>query len=317
MKIGETVLGTVAHAYEPVLERYIGRRVIAEEFLGETDIAEHPGILKEYTAEWLELLDCQLAKEHNFDFSRPEKLQLNRNLDFVIHKSEAIPPTFKVTLENHGSEPVKVKKVEALDYVQPVDARLVPDGELTISLSDLPPDCFEGLDFVATPAQIELRAEDRQHYLQNESHTFPVLPPINIVIEAVREGDLCLPRSRGLVRHGAEAPAPGWLRAAWISLQNGVSIYGVQAYAFISWVLFNGFISGWFIWYVTRVVFGLGITISLACGILGGLIYGGLWAMQGSMAIQGERQIAQRLRRRLGGVSVLLIIGLAIYVAMG
>jgi hypothetical protein len=107
------------------------------------------------------------------------------------------------------------------------------------------------------------------------------------------------------------------LRAAWISLQNGVSIYGVQAYAFISWVLFNGFISGWFIWYVTRVVFGLGITISLACGILGGLIYGGLWAMQGSMAIQGERQIAQRLRRRLGGVSVLLIIGLAIYVAMG
>ena len=135
-------------------------------------------------------------------------------------------------------------------------------------------------------------------------------------MEATREGDLCLPRSQAIIRHGAEPPAPGWLAEARISVRNGIKIYGWWAYLFIGWILFNGLVSGWLVWYIVQRVFGLGTSLSLACSISAGLFYGGLWAMQGSMAAQGEAGIARRLRYRLGGVSLLLIAGLALYLTI-
>ncbi|MCD6174913.1 MAG: hypothetical protein J7K65_03985, partial [Planctomycetes bacterium] len=52
------MIGSVDTAYEPLLEKYIGHRVIAE-FLYEDKPVELAGVLKDYTAEFIELLDVK------------------------------------------------------------------------------------------------------------------------------------------------------------------------------------------------------------------------------------------------------------------
>ncbi len=52
------MIGSVDTAYEPLLEKYIGHRVVAE-FLHKDQPVELPGVLKDYTADFVELLDVQ------------------------------------------------------------------------------------------------------------------------------------------------------------------------------------------------------------------------------------------------------------------
>jgi hypothetical protein len=54
------LIGSVETSYEPLLERYIGRRVVAEFLRGETSV-ELVGILKDYTPDFIELLDVEYA----------------------------------------------------------------------------------------------------------------------------------------------------------------------------------------------------------------------------------------------------------------
>jgi len=71
-------------AYEPLLERHIGKKVVLE-ILGDKKIIEHPCILKEYTAEFIEVMDIDYRiKEsdpaHKADLVVPRKYGLIRHL---------------------------------------------------------------------------------------------------------------------------------------------------------------------------------------------------------------------------------------------
>ena len=52
------VIGSVDTSYEPLLEKYIGHQVVAE-FLHEDQLVEIVGVLKDYTAEFIEILDVK------------------------------------------------------------------------------------------------------------------------------------------------------------------------------------------------------------------------------------------------------------------
>jgi hypothetical protein len=52
----QELMGSVGASYEPLLERYIGRKVVLELIKGDK-IFEYPGVLKEYTAEFIEIMD--------------------------------------------------------------------------------------------------------------------------------------------------------------------------------------------------------------------------------------------------------------------
>ena len=52
----EELMGAVGASYEPLLEKYIGRKVVLELVKGEK-IFEYSGVLKEYTAEFVEIMD--------------------------------------------------------------------------------------------------------------------------------------------------------------------------------------------------------------------------------------------------------------------
>ena len=57
------VLGQVGSIYDPLLERYIGSRVVVEMLEG-NEIHEHVGIFKNYSADFIELLDVRYPQRH-------------------------------------------------------------------------------------------------------------------------------------------------------------------------------------------------------------------------------------------------------------
>ncbi len=59
----QELMGSMGASYEPLLERYIGNRVVLELIRGDK-IFEYCGVLKEYTADFIEVMDVDYeAKE--------------------------------------------------------------------------------------------------------------------------------------------------------------------------------------------------------------------------------------------------------------
>ena len=58
------LMGSVGTSYEPLLERYIGRKVVLELIKGDK-IFEYCGVLKDYTAEFIEIMDVDYRADEN------------------------------------------------------------------------------------------------------------------------------------------------------------------------------------------------------------------------------------------------------------
>lgn len=85
-QIKNEVMGSVETSYEPLLERYIGHRVVTEVVRGETPI-EILGILKDYTPNFIELLDVDYSYT-NGDAKQKADLILPRKRANVRHCGE-------------------------------------------------------------------------------------------------------------------------------------------------------------------------------------------------------------------------------------
>ncbi len=82
-EIGNTLLGTVPNAYEPVLEKYLSKQVIVE-MLEEGQVVEFAGLLQEYSAKYLLLRNvaCKPALETAKEM--PERF------DIIFPRSKAL-----------------------------------------------------------------------------------------------------------------------------------------------------------------------------------------------------------------------------------
>lgn len=74
------LIGSVGTSYEPLLERYIGRKVVLEVIKGDK-IHEHCGVLKDYTADFIEIMDV--------DYKAAEE-QPVRKADMVVPRNHAV-----------------------------------------------------------------------------------------------------------------------------------------------------------------------------------------------------------------------------------
>jgi hypothetical protein len=72
-------------AYEPLLEKNIGKKVVLE-FLRNEKVEEHVGVLKDYTAEFIEILDVDYKKEGQE--SKKVDLVIPRSVGYVKHLAE-------------------------------------------------------------------------------------------------------------------------------------------------------------------------------------------------------------------------------------
>jgi len=80
----QELMGSVGTSFEPLLERYIGHKVVLEMIKGDK-IFEYCGVLKEYTAEFIEIMNVNYKTTEDqppriADLAVPRKLGLVRHL---------------------------------------------------------------------------------------------------------------------------------------------------------------------------------------------------------------------------------------------
>jgi len=82
----QEVIGTVGTSYEPLLERYIGHKVVLD-FIKGDKILEYCGVLKEYTAEFVEIMDVNYRIKEDQP-ARKADLIVPRKLGIIRHHGE-------------------------------------------------------------------------------------------------------------------------------------------------------------------------------------------------------------------------------------
>lgn len=187
----DEVLGAVGNAYEPLYERYIGRRIVVEETRGGV-VIEHAGILKEYSSTWIEVLDCRVREAYAFSLAQPAQLQINHNLDFWARFSDG---QLELELENRGTEPVIVEAVRVEQTARPLNATVEPGQRYRHLVTELPESVVASL--AGLPESVAFLAD---HPLPEVSG----LPDVTLSVRATREVDLLMPRKHAVMRHGAE-----------------------------------------------------------------------------------------------------------------
>ena len=84
----QELISSVGTAYEPLLERHIGRKVVLELVKGEK-IFELPGVLKDYTSEFIELMDVDYSINEG-DTPRKADIVVRRSCGIVRHLVEKV-----------------------------------------------------------------------------------------------------------------------------------------------------------------------------------------------------------------------------------
>jgi len=82
----QQLVGTVGTSYEPLLEKYIGHKVVLEIKRGDR-IIEYCGVLKDYTSEFIAVLDVYYRIKHE-DEPRKADLIVLRSLGTIRHLGE-------------------------------------------------------------------------------------------------------------------------------------------------------------------------------------------------------------------------------------
>jgi len=82
----QELMGSVGTSYEPLLERYIGHKVVLELIKGDK-IFEYCGVLKEYTAEFAEIMDVDYKLKDDKPVRKAD-LVVPRKLGVIRHHGE-------------------------------------------------------------------------------------------------------------------------------------------------------------------------------------------------------------------------------------
>jgi hypothetical protein len=118
------VLGQVGSIYDPLLERYVGNRVVIELLEG-NEVHEHVGILKNYSSDFVEVLDVRYPQPHIVDLAGGARFE---GQGLVVEKRPG-----QLSLTNKNDWPVLVHALTLADREELINA--VVDGGERIDLS--------------------------------------------------------------------------------------------------------------------------------------------------------------------------------------
>lgn len=82
-EIGDTLLGTVPNAYEPVLEKYLSKEVVVE-MLEDNTVVEFHGLLQEYSGKYLLLRNVTYKPDTTIGTELPDRF------DIIFPRSNAL-----------------------------------------------------------------------------------------------------------------------------------------------------------------------------------------------------------------------------------
>lgn len=167
--IGTTIIGEVGYSYEPMLEQYFGRQVVAE-IVNPADpdkrIVEIGGYLGEYSASHVLLVDCEATTRGVITVPEQGHRVLAQQLKAALDGR-------RITVRHLGTFAGRIVEVRFRETRQTADVPLVPGGEATVELA-------------AEPPSVET---------------------VEITVEVTRRFDVILPRAIAAVRHQATLPS--------------------------------------------------------------------------------------------------------------
>lgn len=196
------ILATSNASYEPILEKYIGRRIVLE-ISQDGQTVEYCGVLKDYTNAFLCILDVPIEEAQEFNLANPQQLEVNRLLDFELSpnpRERAEDGKLKIDLAikvtNKGGSPVHITHAEGQDYSQVIGRDIAPGTSERLVLEGIP---FHGVkpEPPSDTSAMFTAPETPAQFLN-------VLPQVRLWIRASRYMDIIVPRPLGIVRHGAE-----------------------------------------------------------------------------------------------------------------
>ena len=125
--ISQDIVSISANAYEPILEKYIGRNVVLEyQYSGE--VYECFGILKEYTNEFIELLNIERLDKMDFEAVEDRFVAVNQNLEVKRNGAD-------FQIKNKGSLPVFLKDISSGEMSQLLALIIEPGSSVDFSFA--------------------------------------------------------------------------------------------------------------------------------------------------------------------------------------
>jgi len=189
------ILGYVGTNYDPLLERFVGTQVVVETTQG-NEMYEHVGILKDYSATFLEILDVY--------FSQTARLDVQDVTD-----PEITPP---LAHYGYNADPTVLESIQAvLDHRVLIIRNQTPRPILITAICS-PASRIEIHAIVEVGRTLRYALED-------------ISPKERIVVELqlVRRVDMVLPRAHSLLRHRAERYTPAHAFGVPLLLQSSSS----------------------------------------------------------------------------------------------
>ena len=121
-KLSGQVIGHAGSMYDPLLEHYVGRRVVIELTEGD-ELHEHVGILKNYSADFIEILEVQ--------YPQRQALALKPDGAFESERLVVVGRNGVLEVCNHDSWPILILALIEGDREDPINA-VVDSGETII-----------------------------------------------------------------------------------------------------------------------------------------------------------------------------------------
>ncbi len=130
-KVGQTVLGSVGTSYDPMLERRVGTKVVFE-LDRDGSVCEYVGILKEYSSNFIEVLDV--------DYPSHTAVKVDRGMGRMLSKGVVCDlDGDSLEIRNGGPEPITIDTVIAAAEIRLDET--IPSGDTW--RTELPPGCGE------------------------------------------------------------------------------------------------------------------------------------------------------------------------------
>ncbi|NOZ27863.1 MAG: tetratricopeptide repeat protein [Chloroflexi bacterium] len=125
-QVGKNIIGYVGTRYDPLLERYVGSRVVIEVVEGDT-VNEYVGVFKEYSSDFLELLDVFHPEKHTITVSREEPEKARSDVEIRLEGPH-------LTLSNHHAQPVLLERLMYGEDERALNVVLDPGQDVTLTL---------------------------------------------------------------------------------------------------------------------------------------------------------------------------------------
>ena len=127
-KVSESIIGYVGTKYDPLLESYVGTKVVVEVTEGDV-VYEHVGILKDYTADFFEILDVHYPNQAAVQFRGETDCSDDGHI-CVRREGETL------YVSNSGASSLFLQRLKVGDQVKPLQAVLDKDDSLELHLPE-------------------------------------------------------------------------------------------------------------------------------------------------------------------------------------